>query len=62
MTTMQVKFYDKDNDTINYGILINDNTIICACCGGVFDVNEDDVVILKKYNYWVDFSNEIGED
>lgn len=33
MTTKQVKFFDSENQAIHGGILINDETLICGCCG-----------------------------
>ena len=51
----QIKFiYD---GVISGGILIDDNTIICGCCGGIF--KKDEVEILEIYNTWVDLSAEI---
>ena len=40
MTTKQVKFLDKNSQEILGGILIDDETLICGCCGGVFDKDE----------------------
>ena len=42
MTTKQVKFFDSENQAIHGGILINDETLICGCCGGVFIKDEWD--------------------
>ena len=63
MNTMQVKFIDEDG-SIHGGILVDDKYLICACCGGVFDLteeHEEPFKILEKYNYWVDFSEGIIE-
>lgn len=54
----QIKFREKDCEEIEYGILCGD-VIVCACCGAIFDVNS--VEILKVYDYWVDFRNEIEQ-
>ena len=62
MTTEQIKFRDTDNDTILGGILIDDRYIICGCCGGVIDLNEEDcgAEILERYPFnWIDISDAI---
>lgn len=51
----QIKF--KYDGAILGGILIDDNTIICGCCGCIFE--KDAVEILEIYNTWVDLSAEI---
>lgn len=66
-TAVQVKFWDGENWCI--GIMIG-RRIICACCGGVFDVDEvlsnareegyDNPIIV--YDTWVDISDEIRGD
>ena len=64
MTTKQVKFLDKNSQEILGGILIDDETLICGCCGGVFDKDEWEdygIEILKEYNNWANISNEIIE-
>ena len=58
----QVKFIDlnapsEDQEEL-YGILIDDK-VICACCGGIFAM--DEIEILEKYTNWADFSKRIGE-
>lgn len=65
MTTKQVKFLDKNSQEILGGILIDDETLICGCCGGVFDRDEWEdigIEILKEYNNWANISNEIVEE
>ena len=56
MITEIVKFNDDENN-ICYGILVDGKHIICACCGGVIEVEE--VTILETYNGWIDFSESI---
>lgn len=34
--------------------------IICACCGSTFEI--EDVEIIKVYDYWVNFSDYIGDE
>ena len=54
----QIKF--RDVEAVFGGILTDDNTIICGCCGGTFD--KDEVEILEIYDEWVDLSPEIIGD
>lgn len=35
------------------------NQIICACCGGVFRLDDDETVEILKEMDWVDFSEYI---
>ena len=60
MKTKQIKFRDTDNDAILGGILIDDRYIICGCCGGVIDLNEEDcgAEILERYP-WINISDAI---
>lgn len=54
----QIKFrYD---GAILGGILIDDNTIVCGCCGNIFE--KDAVEILEIYDTWVDLSPTIIGD
>lgn len=62
MTTKQVKFFDKENQEFHGGILINDETLICGCCGSVFIKDEWDdlgIVIITEYNTWMNLDEEI---
>ena len=62
MTTKQVKFLDKNNQEIHGGILVNNEALICGCCGGVFIKDEwenSGIEIVKEYNYWVNLDEEI---
>ena len=56
MYAKQIQFKD-DEDTIFGGILVNDEYIICGCCGGIFE--KEEVTILKEFENWVDISEEI---
>ena len=58
----QVKFIDKNEETNNVygGILMDDGNVICACCGGVFEA--DDIEIIEEYDTWVDFTEVIIEE
>lgn len=52
----QVKFLDDEED-IQYGIAFEDK-IICACCGGIYEL--DEVEILTELD-WADFRDTIKE-
>lgn len=65
----QVMFYDYCEDEFAWGIAYGE-IIICACCGGTFNIDE---VIAEAYDYrglsadkaiinhkWVDFTDEIA--
>ena len=63
---VQVIFYDGDN--MCSGIL-HGKHIICACCGGVFEVDEvierareDGQVPVRVFDTWADISDEIKGD
>lgn len=65
-TPVQVMFYDGEG--MCSGIMLG-NKIICACCGGIFDVDdvienarEDGVDAIKLFTCWVDISDEIKGD
>lgn len=62
MLVKQVKFrIIGDSDEIFGGIMVDNQYIICGCCGSVFEVN--DVIICQVYNSWLNISDEIiGED
>ena len=59
----QVMFYDGEG--MCSGIMICDK-IICACCGGIFDVDdvvsnaiEDGREAIRMFGTWVDISTEV---
>ncbi len=59
----QVRFWSDDKEGMGTGILTGiayHDQIICACCGGIFHLDDDDktVEILKEMD-WVDFSEYI---
>ena len=60
MTAKQVLFVVPDENDPHMGILINHDYIICAECGGVFEV--DEVFIIKTYHVWVNFEDEIADE
>ena len=65
-SAVQVMFYDGED--MCSGIMIGDK-IVCACCGGVFDVDdvvsnaiEDGREAIRMFDYWVDISDEVRGD
>lgn len=60
MTAKQVLFVVPDENDPHMGILINHDYIICAECGGVFEV--DEVLIIQTYDSWVNFEDEIADE
>ena len=62
MTTKQVKFFDRKNQDFYDGILINGETLICGCCGGVYNKDkwsDMGISILEEYDCWVNLEEEI---
>ena len=64
----QVAFWDVDGNHYCSGIAWHEQ-IICACCGGVFEIAEiyefapDGVEPIVAYEDWIDFKEEIiGEN
>ena len=60
MTAKQVLFVVPDENDPHMGILIDHDYIICAECGGVFEA--DEVFIIKTYDIWVNFEDEIADE
>lgn len=60
----QVRFYDGEN--MCAGILYGE-VVICACCGGTFDVRDiledapEGIAPLTLFKNWVDFSEVIKD-
>ena len=60
METKQVKFKDFEGNILG-GIMIDNKFVICGCCGGVFEMEE--IEILEVYKVWLNISDEIrGEE
>lgn len=64
METKQVKFHIVGEEGFYGGILINNRYLICGCCGGVYDLEqdeefEDEVVIDEYFDFWVPLSEYI---
>lgn len=62
-TPTQVMFHNS-NGVYNFGIAWG-NKIICACCGGIFEVEKvlefalEDQPAIYEYSTWTDLSDEI---
>lgn len=61
----QIKFYDMENDIVHGGIELDNGDVICGCCGGLLE-KEDEGTVWKKlteYKTWIDLTDEIcGDD
>lgn len=57
----QCKIFDIKYHVEHGGILLNDGSVICGCCGGLLPAEEKDKswILKEVYNYWVDISEEI---
>lgn len=65
MYVRQVKFRTEDNPHKWFGgIMIDDEYIICGCCGGVYDKYDvaDGTIIEFHPLHWVDISDAIKGD
>lgn len=58
----QIRFYDTENETELGGFLIDNKYIVCACCGGITEVDDEDYPILEVYPEWADLSDCIIGD
>ena len=56
-----IKFKDLFSDTILGGILLDDGDIICGCCGGLIDKNDNTFKIIEELE-WINISEEILGD
>ena len=59
MIAKQVSFWDKDNEKWKGGIMIDNQYIICGCCGSVFECKDLKKEEVMPYDVWVDISDEI---
>lgn len=57
----QIKFYDKVNEEIHGGILLDDGDVICGCCGGLIESDDfkSDCEVLEEFDTWVSLDEEI---
>ena len=61
MQTVQIKFRSAEEKTWQGGILVaeglEDAYVICGCCGGIFEMDDVDEMVI--FSDWVDVSSEI---
>ena len=55
----QILFYDAENKSYHGGILLDDEDIVCACCGGLIEHDEPGIRIVKEYKDWIDFTEAV---
>ena len=53
-----VKFKDLENNVILGGILIDNGSIICGCCGGLIEKDDEQFEIIENLS-WINISDEI---
>jgi hypothetical protein len=61
----QVKFIDYSNpEKALGGILFENGDVLCACCGGIFPMEEEyeTFEIVNVYDNWIDFSENIIDE
>lgn len=56
----QIKFEDLENNSIHGGIMLDNGDVICGCCGGLFEADEqgDTWRLIQTFD-WVDIDNAI---
>ena len=64
---IQVKFKDNEAKQIHGGILLDDGSIVCGCCGGLISSDEIGLdkghTIITKYDNWINLDDVIiGDD
>lgn len=62
----QIKFYDIENDCYHVGIELDDGNVVCGCCGGLLEKDDEGTTWKKlvEYENWIDLSEAIicGQD
>ena len=65
----QVKIKDLENanarDSVHGGIMLDDGSVICGCCGGICPADErgETWELIEEYEDWVNLDCEIlGDD
>lgn len=59
----QIKFVDLENNSTHGGILLDDGNVICGCCGGMFEKDEEGETwkLLELYKTWMSLDEVIIE-
>ena len=56
----QIRFRDLENNVTLGGILVDNEYIICGCCGGrIYLEDMEEFEIMEIYDKWVSLSDEI---
>lgn len=56
----QIQFKDlMDDDKMLGGILLDDGSIICGCCGSLIEKDNPDFEIVEEFKTWADISEAI---
>ena len=57
----QILFKDIENNTVHAGIRLDDGNVVCGCCGGLFEADEENETweLLKEYQNWIDIQDAI---
>lgn len=60
----QCKFYDIENDMYHGGILLDSGDVICGCCGGIQEKDDEGITwkLEKVYDDWINLSEAIKEN
>ena len=60
----QILFEDIENQETHAGILLDDGSCVCGCCGGLFPADEHKETwnIIKEYDEWIDIQDAIAGD
>ena len=60
----QIKFRDLENDSVHGGIETDDGDVICGCCGGVFEKDEEGLTwqLINRYGNWMSLDKIICGD
>ena len=62
----QIMFRDLENNVKHGGIQLDNGDVICGCCGGLFEADEQGTTweLIKDFDdFWVDLDEEIcGDD
>ena len=60
----QVLFLDLEQKTLQTGFLLDDGRLICGCCGGIYEKEEEGTAftIVKASEEWQDIQSAILEN
>ena len=57
----QIRFYDIENNEVHGGIMLDNGNVICGCCGGLMEKDEEGTVwrTINVYDNWINLDEEI---